>query len=272
MSSSYDKRGTSRRRGILTYWVPLAITVAIATAGVAAWAWTSREDDDDEEEDNDGLDYDDAGYDGRPNQGGGGGGGGGAGYYPDAAQRPEQGAGEGKDTQSTNVEFQVPTSWSNKVSGALRRTPSPHQMLSSAGKTMSAGVAAAGAAVGSALQSIREEDKTAYADHETWSEEADAKKERVESGERDKEAGKKRKVVALVVSSDTQVDELDQDGFEHAVCSVRTRRRNLESSIANGKPLVNLVTYPQAHRLLQDQTLRSDLCPGNEGRCVGCDG
>ena len=62
------------------------------------------------------------------------------------------------------------------MSGALRRTPSPHQLLGNAGKTVAAGVAAAGAAVGSALASIREDDKNAYADHETWSEEADAKK------------------------------------------------------------------------------------------------
>jgi hypothetical protein len=34
---------------------------------------------------------------------------------------------------------------------------------------------AAGVAVGSALAAIREEDKTAYADHVTWSEEAYSK-------------------------------------------------------------------------------------------------
>ena len=62
------------------------------------------------------------------------------------------------------------------MSGALRRTPSPQQFFDSAGKTVAAGMAAAGAAVGSALAAIREEDKGAYADHETWSEEADAKK------------------------------------------------------------------------------------------------
>ena len=208
MSSPYDKRGTSRRKGVLTYWVPLVITVAIATAGVAAWAWSHRGDED--EEDHDGLDYDTADYGDNPNHGGGA-----AGGYGDAEYRPAA-AGGGAETHATSIDINAPK-WSDRVSGALRRTPSPHQMLSSAGKTVSAGVAAAGAAVGNALQSIREEDKTAYADHETWSEEADAKKERTATNGKDKASGKKRKVVAIVVSSDTQVEELDQDGFEHAV-------------------------------------------------------
>jgi hypothetical protein len=208
MSSPYDKRGTSRRKGVLTYWVPLAITVAIATAGVAAWAWSQRSDE--EDEDNDGLDYDNADYGDNPNPGAGTGG------HRDGEYPAPQPGDEGVEKHTTSVDVNAPT-WSNRVSGALRRTPSPHQMLSSAGKTMSAGVAAAGAAVGNALQSIREEDKTAYADHETWSEEADAKNERATKG-KDKGSDKNRKVVAIVVSSDTQVDELDQDGFEHAVC------------------------------------------------------
>ncbi|SPQ20577.1 fb7dd7d8-acc8-4d4e-a0a0-88386be81fff [Thermothielavioides terrestris] len=77
---------------------------------------------------------------------------------------------------------------------------------------------AAGAAVGSALAAIREEDQTAYADHETWSEEADAKKDRAVPGpSQSKDASKRRKKVAIVVSADIRLDDVDADGFhEHA--------------------------------------------------------
>jgi len=102
------------------------------------------------------------------------------------------------------------------MTGALRRTPSPQQFLDSAKKTVAAGVTAAGAAVGTALAAIREEDKTAYADHETWSEEADAKKERAAPSQ-SKDAGKRRKKVAIVVSADGHIDDVDSDGYhEHA--------------------------------------------------------
>ena len=91
------------------------------------------------------------------------------------------------------------------MSGALRRTPSPQQFLDSTGKTVAAGVAAAGAAMGKALASIREEDK-AYAEN-PWSEEADAKKDRGPvSGD------KRRKTVAIVVSADTKISDADADG------------------------------------------------------------
>ncbi|GKT87645.1 peroxin 22-like protein [Colletotrichum tofieldiae] len=100
------------------------------------------------------------------------------------------------------------------MSGALRRTPSPQQFFESAGKTVTAGVAAAGAVAGRALAAIREEDKNAYADHETWSEEADARKERA-PGPRD--PSKRRRTIAVVVSADSHADDFDEDGFhEHA--------------------------------------------------------
>jgi len=79
---------------------------------------------------------------------------------------------------------------------------------------VAAGVAAAGAVVGSALASIREGDKTAYADHETWSEEADAKQDRPAGLPA---PGKRRRAVAIVVSADAQAEDIDGDGFhEHA--------------------------------------------------------
>ena len=63
----------------------------------------------------------------------------------------------------------------SRMTEVLRRTPSPQQILDEAGRRVTAGVAAAGAAMGSALSSIREEDKVHYEDHSRWSEEADSR-------------------------------------------------------------------------------------------------
>lgn len=201
--------------------MPLVLTVTVATVGVAAWVWnqrSGRDEDGDEDGDEDpdldhntdhvyaDLDYENADYGDNPaygattrpsapaEQSGGGGGGGGGG-------------------------------WGSHMSGALlRRTPSPQQLFDSARKTVAAGVTAAGAAVGSALAIIREEDKGAYADHETWSEEADAKKSEGigDTGDRRRQqqrsTRKKRRVVAVVVSAENSADDLVGDGFhEHAV-------------------------------------------------------
>jgi len=211
--SSRDNNGSSRRRsGLLTHWVPLAITVAVATAGVAAWAWSQRQTDDDEDE-HDGLDY--GGVDNNQGRGG----------RPPSGPDPSYGGGgaSSRDMKTGVVDESAdPPTWSSRIGGALRRTPSPQQMFGSASKTVVAGVAAAGAAVGTALSAIREEDKTAYADHETWSEEADAKQERAATaGAAGKEGGKKRRTVAVVVSADSHVEDLGDDDFEHAVSGGR---------------------------------------------------
>lgn len=223
MSSPYDRYDPGRRRprASWSHWVPLVLTVTVATVGVAAWVWnqrSGRDEDGDEDGDEDpdldhntdhvyaDLDYENADYGDNPaygattrpsapaEQSGGGGGGGGGG-------------------------------WGSHMSGALlRRTPSPQQLFDSARKTVAAGVTAAGAAVGSALAIIREEDKGAYADHETWSEEADAKKSEGigDTGDRRRQqqrsTRKKRRVVAVVVSAENSADDLVGDGFhEHAV-------------------------------------------------------
>jgi hypothetical protein len=102
------------------------------------------------------------------------------------------------------------------MSGALRRTPSPQQFFDSTGKTVAAGVAAAGAVMGKALASIREEDK-AYPEN-PWQEEADARKDRGPvSGD------KRRKTVAIVVSADAPISDINDDGtHELAVSRLRT--------------------------------------------------
>lgn len=240
MSDPYDRGSSSRRRGVLSHWVPLLLTVTIATAGVAAWVWSQRNRDDyyeDEEDEgkttsagrplgtqpND-LDYDHADYGENPAYGAartagprnGGGGGGGGINLSDATTMPTGPAGPAGPPLSAG-------GWSTRMSDALSATSTPHQWVGSASKAVSAGVAAASAAasaaVGGALASIREGDKDAYADHETWSEEADARKERTASTATTKNSpGRKRKTVAIVVAADGDVDSLDEDGFhEHAV-------------------------------------------------------
>ncbi|KAK1761261.1 hypothetical protein QBC47DRAFT_369507 [Echria macrotheca] len=211
MSSPYDRydRGSSRRRGVWNHWVPLVLTVAVATAGVAAWAWSQRKQGEHEDAEAEAayqdLDYDNADYGDNPPYG--------ASRDDPGAKPPSYGDIETRDLSSTQKDG---SGWGAQMSGALRRTPSPQQFLDTAKKTVAAGMTAAGAAVGTALAAIREEDKTAYADHETWSEEADAKKERAVPSQ-SKDAGKRRKKVAIVVSADTHIEDTDSDGFhEHA--------------------------------------------------------
>ncbi|KAG7151385.1 hypothetical protein HYQ46_012838 [Verticillium longisporum] len=66
MSPPYDN--SSRRRGVWSHWVPLAVTVTVATVGVATWVWSQRKDDNQvsEQDDHVGLDYDNADYGDNP--------------------------------------------------------------------------------------------------------------------------------------------------------------------------------------------------------------
>lgn len=216
MSSPYDHRGSSRRRGVWTHWVPLAVTVTVATVGLAAWVWSQRNDDEEEagpiQHD---LDYENADYGDNPAYGATNRGGDNASIKPPPSFSTE--LREGETGYGTAQGHDAAAGWGSRMSGALRRTPSPQQFFDSAGRTVGAGVAAVGAAVGSALASIREDDKNAYADHETWSEEADAKKDRSATSS-PKNGNQRRKVVAVVVSADSQSGDIDEDAFhEHAV-------------------------------------------------------
>ncbi|GAW15207.1 hypothetical protein ANO14919_046160 [Xylariales sp. No.14919] len=215
MSSSYES-SRSRRRGVWSHWVPLAVTVTVAAVGVAAWAWSQRSN---EEEESDAapadLDYENADYGDNP-------------PYGANSRNPRQSTAKPTVTND-DVSYGVgdvppeasgvAAGWGAQVSGALRRTPSPQQFLTNAGKTVAAGVAGVGAVVGSALSSIREEDKNAYADHETWSEEAEARKEKPssKSSPRPQDSGQRRKTVVIIVSADASTDDFDEAGFhEHA--------------------------------------------------------
>jgi hypothetical protein len=94
-------------------------------------------------------------------------------------------------------------------------------------------VAAAGAFVGGALTSIREEDKGAFEDHSRWSEEVESRARRdqpdtaspalsgtlpgsgVAGGT--SSGAKKRKTVAIVVSSDSSHLDPEEHSYDHVV-------------------------------------------------------
>lgn len=204
---SSDSR--SRRRGVWSHWVPLAVTVTVATVGIAAWAWSQRQSEEEEEEEESppaDLDYENADYGDNPAYG--------------AANRTHQYSKAESATYGVtdpHLEAQQNAGWGNSMSGALRRTPSPQQFLSNAGKAVTAGVGAVGAAMGSALAAIRE-DNIAYADHETWSEEASSRKGKDKSlSNQSRDPSKLRKAVAVVVSADSNLEDFDEANFhEHA--------------------------------------------------------
>jgi hypothetical protein len=119
-------------RSTIGFWVPLAITVSAATIGLAAWIWNERQHDDSEVESN-----------------------------VTDSDRHFQDSREHRDThgQPPSHEAEASGSYVSRVSGALRRTPSPQQIYEGASKKIAAGAAVAGATIGSALAAIREEDK-----------------------------------------------------------------------------------------------------------------
>ncbi|KAL1840295.1 hypothetical protein VTJ49DRAFT_584 [Mycothermus thermophilus] len=217
MSPPYES--SRRRRGAWSHWVPLVVTVTVATVGLAAWILSQRKDE--EEAAYKDLDYENSDHDEN----------GPYGASRDAGADPKAAPPTFGGSQSRSAPDYTAAEPSSSGWAALRRTPSPQQFFDTARRTVAAGMTAAGVAVGSALAAIREEDKTAYADHETWSEEADAKKDRAaaEVAEavaavstapappQSKDASKRRKKVAIVVSADTRLDSFDTDGFhEHA--------------------------------------------------------
>lgn len=219
MSYSYDqvKRtrrqtyGASTRRSTLGYWIPLALTVTVATVGIAAWIWSERKDGDDDDDYNDRKGHDRR-DDGRPPPGYGGDD---AGLGQPPYQRNPEGQGPPLEDQGMLA----------RMSGAIRRTPSPQQIFEGASRRVVAGVTAAGAAVGGALSSIREEDRQDFEDHSRWSEEAETRAgESRGAGQRrsSQSGGKsgKRKTVAIVLSAETDYHSHSEEVSyhqEHAV-------------------------------------------------------
>ena len=217
----------SSNRGTLTYWLPLAFTVTVATVGIAAWIWSERSNDEEDNAPPPGGPDSDHVYQNYGRTGDGSSRNGPPSY---ADVRPGEVA--YGTTQSRPEES---SSYMARMSGALRRTPSPQQVFDGATRSVAAGVAAAGAVVGNALSSIREEDKNAYKDHRTWSEEAEtraavgttpaARGIEMRSGSEPGVSSSgipsikgKRKTVAIVVSADTHMDFDEDEHHEHAVC------------------------------------------------------
>ncbi|KAL3480333.1 hypothetical protein BJX99DRAFT_254637 [Aspergillus californicus] len=171
MSHSQDARhrrvgtafSSAGQRTVMGYWAPLALTVGIAAIGVATWIWTERNEDDDDD-----RDQPRAAGDHQPPASG-----------PSGVSFP-RGEYEGDYTRETGTDIhgvpQDDASVMARMQGALRRTPSPQQIFDGASKRVAAGVAAAGAFVGGALTSIREEDKRGdFEDHSRWSEEVESR-------------------------------------------------------------------------------------------------
>ena len=251
---SYERRRrqfnppSSRGNNTWGHWLPLAITVTIAAGGLAAWIWKERKDneEDDYHPGPPGSGPPPPGYGPGPgapgpsstygppptdysgpppsNMPGGFGG-------PPPGQAPYGGPPEQREMQDESI--------MGRMSGALRRTPSPQQIFDGASKRVVAGVSAAGAAVTGALSSITEEDRPGYEDHRSWSEEADSqsggKSSRVSrrgpelvdkegnaasgASQATVKAGGKRKSVAIVVSALSDYEHDEDAGYhqEHAV-------------------------------------------------------
>lgn len=147
-------------RTALGYWLPLALTAGVATVSIAAWIWSERHDGDDEDD--------------RRHGGEGS-------YQPPApgSDYPPPSYASGDYARSVGAEaLPEDASYDHgvvaRMQGALRRTPSPQQIFDGASKRVVAGVTAAGAFVGGALTSIREDNKGEgdFEDHSRWSEEA----------------------------------------------------------------------------------------------------
>jgi hypothetical protein len=199
------------RRTFLGYWVPLAVTVGIAAIGIAAWIWSERSEDEE------------GGDDGRGPPGGR--------DFP-----PGEPSAEYARTTETDIREETRQddgSVMARMQGALRRTPSPQQIFDGASRRVAAGMAAAGAMVGGALSSIREEGRGDFEDHSRWSEEVDSRARNTTQTTLADTASEatvtrapasaqpslepKRKTVAIVVSSISSSGESEDAPSEHTV-------------------------------------------------------
>ncbi|KAL4788543.1 hypothetical protein BJX76DRAFT_314990 [Aspergillus varians] len=218
MSHSQDARhrrvgtgfSSTGRRTVMGYWAPLALTAGIAVIGVAVWIWTERNEEDDEDD----RDYPRGGN--QPASG------------PSGVSFP-RGEFEGSEHARATGAYihgdpQDDASVMARMQGALRRTPSPQQIFDGASKKVAAGVAAAGAFVGGALTSIREENRGDFEDHSRWSEEVESRNQQRNQPDTTipsqtptrsvvggpVTAGKNKKTVVIVVSSELS-SHLGQD-------------------------------------------------------------
>lgn len=247
--SSYERYDTRRRRPLyappstprrstLSSWLPLALTVTLATAGLAAWIWSERQDsgnDDNDDNDNE----DNANRDNTP-------------AHPAPRSGSEQhGHVVGSEVDAPPPSYPGPVSrtmtgedqdegFFARVSGAMRRTPSPQQLLDSAGQRIAAGLAnavgltgaaataAAAAEAPNAAASHEQERDAGFSDHEHWNEEAESRRVQEQAMHaRDtgssSSSNRPRKTVAVVLSALDSLADMHHDDEaeyrrEHAVC------------------------------------------------------
>lgn len=261
--------GHSGNRSAFGYWVPLTLTVTAAAIGVAAWIWSERRDDevDSSEDEHYPGGVPPPGYQsmsgalpaqGQPPpgafQGPGpgpqqpGGFGGPGGPPPSGYQGPPtgnfDGGGDYRSARSTTIEHREETGLVARVSSAFGfgRSPSPIPPNDWASKTIAAGaagVAAAGAMVGGAFNSLTG-GSGEYEDHERWSEEAEQRDNDREITPGIRRRGtadeffsgavslpksastvhRKRKTVVVVVSAVEAAIDGQMDVGQHAVSSV----------------------------------------------------
>ena len=253
MPSGYEQYERRRRQTYTTHttghgwahYLPLAITFTLAAGGLAAWIWKERKNSDDEDYSQGppppsgqgpppsgppGFAPPNPGYGPPP------------GSFQDGPLPGFQGPAPGQPPFTSSESRETgEESFVTRMSGALRRTPSPQQILDGASKRVAAGVAAAGAAVGGALSSITEEDKHDYEDHRSWSEEAESQSGAAasktirkgpvmvdnEAANKGRQAqsiiqgGSKGRSVAIVVSAASDYDH-DHDASYHQEQAVST--------------------------------------------------
>lgn len=144
-------------------------------------------------------------------------------------------------TQSRSAEQRNDATFFTRMSGAIRRTPSPQQFFDSASRQ----VVAAGAAAGAALSSIMEVDsngdrhervtrdeRDGFSDHERWSEEAE-ELQKSDSG-RGKGKGRVKRTVAVVLTAeDHSIYTADDDSAFHTEHGVSCRPHNITSQQTN---------------------------------------
>lgn len=261
--------GHNRGHSVLGYWVPLVTIGTIAVGGLAAWIWSERSEHDDDEYPNDKPPRPQTGVGAPyPHQG--------SQPYPGPSQQQQQSEQPGfvplqetgppppvgadgpaggswaaggaattyYETSSTQSRGQLENSqqqgtFFGRVQGAMRRTPSPQQFFDNASRQVMGGMAAAGAALSSIIESPdsrdhsqdgrRRDERDGFSDHERWSEEAE-ERQRINitegrSGKRsssvrgEKEKNRSKRTVAVVLSSDVNTSRSNEDAFhtEHGV-------------------------------------------------------
>lgn len=204
--SRYDRQqrrsNTTQRSNTWNYWLPVGITIASAAIGLAVWAWNERGGEEYEEYTSSDDDRDDP-Y-AAPQVGG---------FEAGAQQQTffnQQSTGEVDQTvemrdveQEQNQQMDQQAGMFGRMSGAIRRTPSPRMLFDGASKGVAAGVAAAGAAMGKGLTALKETDED-FQDHERWSDEAEMQGVEASASRGVDVKLRKKRVVCVVISAAQQ--------------------------------------------------------------------